>query len=153
MPSVRLSERGESLIELVVALALLGLGVVAVVGGLGASSVAADSTRKETSAAVEVKNFAEALENYVSSSASAYVPCATISTAAYLNAYTATTGYTRSITSVHTWTGSAWSSSCATSTEIGLQKLTLLARSNDGRGRETIEVVLRKPCAPGQGCT
>lgn len=143
------SERGESLVELLVAVVLLGVAVVAVVSALGTSVVMSDVHRKQSTAGAEVRTFAERVETAVAGGA--YTVCAGSGT--YGGAYTAPGGFTAAVTAVRYWTGSAWSSSCSAATDIGLQKLSLQVASTDGRAAEKVDVVIRKPCAVGQSCT
>jgi type II secretory pathway pseudopilin PulG len=143
--------RGATLIELLVAVTLLGITVVAVMAGLGTSLVVSDVHRKETTAGAEVRSFAEQVENLVTAGTGGYLNCAT--TSSYPTARPAITtpdnpGYTRAVTAVKYWTGSAWTSSCGT--DIGLQKLTLQVAATDGRATETLDLVVRKPCSTGQ---
>jgi hypothetical protein len=142
------SDRGESLIELLVALTLLGLAVVAIVSGLGTSAVISDIHRKQATAGAEVRSFAEKIENTVAAGGG-YTPCAGPGT--YTGGYTAPSGFTPTVTLVRYWNGSGWSSTCAT--DIGLQKLSLKISSSDGRAAETLDVIIRKPCGPGQQCS
>jgi type II secretory pathway pseudopilin PulG len=135
-------DRGESLIELLVALTLLGLAVVAIVSALGASILMSDIHRKQATAGAEVRSFAEKIESVVATGSGGYVACA--GTGTYAGAYTVPAGYTKAVTLVRYWTGSAWSATCGS--DIGLQKLTLQISSSDGRAAETLDVVIRKPC-------
>ena len=142
-------ERGETLIELLVALAILGIALVAIIGAFGASITMSDVHRKQASAGAAVRNYGELVENFVAgtgysscASASAYAPAAV--------GYTAPSGYSASSLSIQYWTGSAWSASCGTDT--GLQQLTLSVSSTDTRAVERLVVVLRKPCGIGSTC-
>jgi Tfp pilus assembly protein PilE len=142
-------ERGETLVELLVALTVLGIAVVAVIGAFGASIAMSDVHRKQATAGGEVRNYAELVENFVAGTgysgcapATAYAPGAV--------GYTAPSGYTAAAVSVRYWTGSAWSTGCASDT--GLQQLTLSVSSADNRAREQVTVVLRKPCGAGSTC-
>jgi type II secretory pathway pseudopilin PulG len=147
---MRSEDRGETLIELVVALAILGIAMVAIVGALGASITMSDIHRKQSTAGAEVRNYAELVQNYVAGTG--YTACAApASYAAATVGYTAPSGYAASPTTVKYWTGSAWSASCP-GTDIGLQQLTLSVSSTDTRAVEQVVVVLRKPCGTGSTC-
>lgn len=147
-------ERGDSLVELLVAVTLLGLAVVAIVSGLGTSVLVSDVHRKQSTAGAEVRSFAEEIENTVA--VGGYFPCA--DTARYVPAYgsshTAPSNFTQTVTAVRYWNGSIWLSSCQ-SPDKGLQKLTLKISSSDNRASETLDVIIRKPCgpAPQAACT
>jgi type II secretory pathway pseudopilin PulG len=141
-------DRGETLLETLIATVLLGLAVVAVIGSLLAAVQLSDVHRKQANAGAVARDYAETVTRYVA--AGGYVPCA--AGTAYLPAkvgFPSPTGYTAT-TTVRYWTGSAWTSTC--STDIGLQLATVQARSVDGRAAEELAVVLRKPCGQGSTC-
>lgn len=142
-------DRGETLIELLVALAILGIALVAIIGAFGASITMSDVHRKQASAGAGVRNYAELVTNYVAGTG--YSPCAAAGAyAAGTVGYTAPTGYSAAPVSIKYWTGSAWSASCASDT--GLQQLTLAVSSTDTRASERLVLVLRKPCGTGSTC-
>jgi prepilin-type N-terminal cleavage/methylation domain-containing protein len=146
---MRSEDRGETLIELLVALSILGIALVAIVGALGASITMSDVHRKQSTAGAEVRNYAELVENYVAGTG--YSACAAPTAyAAATVGYAAPTGYTAAPATVKYWTGSAWSASC--SSDTGLQQLTLSVSSTDTRAAERVVVVLRKPCGTGSTC-
>jgi prepilin-type N-terminal cleavage/methylation domain-containing protein len=147
---MRSDDRGETLIELLVALAILGIALVAVVGALAASITMSDIHRKQSTAGAEVRNYAEQVENYVAGTG--YAACAAPATyVAATVGYTAPAGYSATPVRVRYWSGSAWSASCPAS-DTGLQELTLSVRSTDTRAVESVVVVLRKPCGTGSTC-
>ncbi|WP_410586545.1 type II secretion system protein [Amycolatopsis sp. lyj-23] len=135
-------DRGETLLELLVAVAILGVAVVAVVGGIGVSVLMSDVHRKEATAGAGVRDFGEAVM------AGGYFPCAAPAKYASPAGFTVPPGFGSSVASVKYWTGSAWSATCGTDT--GLQQVTLQVASLDGRASERLEVVLRKPCKLGE---
>ena len=59
------SERGETLLELLVALMIMSIALVAIVGGLVISIHVSDIHRKQATAGALVRNYAEAFENSV----------------------------------------------------------------------------------------
>ena len=132
------ADRGETLLELVVALAILGLAVVAIVGGLSAALTLTDVHRKQAAAGVAVRDYAEAMQTAVATGH--YTACAVPSPVNY----TPPTGYAKSVVSIRFWNGSAWQPSCTT--DIGLQRVTVEVKSTDQRAVERLDVVLRKPC-------
>ena len=142
----RADDRGESLIEVLIALAILSIAGLTIVFGMTLTVKTSDVDRKESTARAAVHDYAEALETSVS--AGGYVS----GTGSY-PAYTAPSGYTATTLTKNCWTGSAWTS-CTASNDKGLQQLTLQVASNDNRAAEQLVVVLRKPCAPSQAtCT
>ncbi|MFL6161824.1 MAG: prepilin-type N-terminal cleavage/methylation domain-containing protein [Jatrophihabitantaceae bacterium] len=142
-------DRGETLIELLVALTILGIALVAVVGAFGASITMSDIHRKQATAGAGVRNYAEQVESYIAGTG--YSACAAPSAyAAATVGYAAPTGYTAAPVAIRYWTGSAWSAGCASDT--GLQQLTIAVNSSDTRASEQLVVVLRKPCGIGSTC-
>jgi type II secretory pathway pseudopilin PulG len=134
-------ERGESLLELVVAIALMGVAVVAVMAGLTTTVLMSDTQRKQATAVATVRNYAEALQQYVADGH--YVPCAS---SYIVPGFIPPTGFTARVVSgsVQYWTGALWLPLCLP--DRGLQRLRVSVASVDGRAAETLDVVLRKPC-------
>jgi type II secretory pathway pseudopilin PulG len=137
-------QRGESLLELVIAISLMGVAIVAVMAGLTTTVLMSDVQRKEATAGETVRNYASALQAYVADGH--YVNCA--STYA-VPGFTAPDGFTARVVagSVQYWTGVLWLPLCLP--DRGLQKLRVSVSSADGRATETLDVVLRKPCRLG----
>jgi Tfp pilus assembly protein PilV len=136
-------DRGETLIELLVAVLIIGTAVVAVVGGLGTAIMLSDIHRKQAGVAEHMKIYAANIEGAIAASPTQYVDfCATPS---YPN-YTAA-GYNGTVTEVRYWNGSAFVTSCAPG-DTGVQRLTLRVRSTDGRAEQTMDLIIRKPCRP-----
>lgn len=139
---VMADERGESLLELLIAVMIIGIAVVAIIGGLVTSVLLSDVHRKQATADVAVRDYAESLVNSIANGG--YTPCATT--------YPATTmdGDAVSVvaSSMRYWNGTGFQTACP-SPDSGLQEVTLQATSGDGRATETLTVVLRKPCGLG----
>jgi len=130
-------DRGESLLELLVAVTIMGIAVTAIVGGIGVSVLMSDIHRKQATSGTVVRDYGEAIM------AGGYVPCA--NPASYpAAAGSIPSGYSASVSSLKYWTGSAWSNSCGT--DKGLQQLTVQVASTDGRASERLVVVVRKRC-------
>jgi type II secretory pathway pseudopilin PulG len=139
-------ESGETLIELLMAMSILGLGVVAIVGGIGSSIFLSDVHRKEATAGAVVRTYAEAIEGVVAASPTAYVDCAVPSAYATPAGFSSPSGFTSSVTSVRYWSGTAFASSCPS--DSGVQKVELRVTSGDTRAVETQSVIIREPCRP-----
>jgi type II secretory pathway pseudopilin PulG len=154
-------DRGETLLELLIALTILGVAVVAVVGGLSAAIMLSDVHRKQATAGVAVRDYAEAVETAIVTSrvtadghvtTDGYVACGGAENPAAVYAsptgFAAPTGFTRSAVagSLRYWNGTAWQATCPGTGDTGLQRLTLQVASNDGRATERLDVVIRKPC-------
>jgi Tfp pilus assembly protein PilV len=136
------ADRGETLIEVIVSVVILGLAVTAIMGGVATSVKMSDIQRKQATAAAAVRDYAEAIESYVASGSGHYVACA--GSAGYAPAaFTAPTGFTPSASAAQSWNGTTWGT-CAT--DNGYQMITLTVGSTDGRASETLRVILRKPC-------
>jgi hypothetical protein len=138
------ADRGESLVELLVAVVVMGLAVVVIVGGFASGIMMSDLHRKQATTGAYVRDYAEAIENTVGGGG--YVDCAGTATYASPAGFSTPSGYTPSVVpgSVRYWSGAAWQSSCGTDT--GLQQLTVQVASADGRASERLTIVLRKPC-------
>jgi type II secretory pathway pseudopilin PulG len=142
-------DRGESLVELLFAIAIMSTAVVAMLAGLATAVVVSDMHRKQASAGAQVRTFAEAVEKAINSSSSAYVDCA--SDTAYESVFTAEPGYTRDVVEVRYWNGSGFTGVCPP--DPGVQRVTVRVASADGRAVETIDVIVRKPCRAGESCS
>jgi type II secretory pathway pseudopilin PulG len=143
-------DRGETLLELIVAVVIMGIAVVAIVGGITTSVLLSDMHRKQATAGGAVRNYGEAVEKYVASTG--YVNCASSgSYAPGTVGFTAPSGYVASANPVRYWndTSRAFSTSCAT--DGGVQAVALQVRSSDNRATETLTVMIRKPCRPTDG--
>jgi Tfp pilus assembly protein PilV len=135
---MRTDERGETMIELLLAVVIMGLVVVALVGALVTSVLVSDRHRKQATAASYARDYAEAVE------AAPYANC---TPAPYTSVGPTWSGYTKSIVAVRYWSGTAWSATCAGN---ALQQVTVQVASTDGRAAE--KVVLVKPCWLGSSC-
>ncbi|MFC0430083.1 prepilin-type N-terminal cleavage/methylation domain-containing protein [Kutzneria buriramensis] len=133
-------ERGETLLELLIAVVIMAVAVVAVVGALVNSIQLSDVHRKQATASAAVRDYGEAITNAVDGGG--YVSCAGPSS--YGTGFTPPAGYTKSVGSVKYWDGAAWQTTCGADT--GLQQVTIQVASADGRASEQLVVVVRKPC-------
>ncbi|HEX8627173.1 MAG TPA: type II secretion system protein [Catenuloplanes sp.] len=151
-------DRGETLLELIVAVMIMSVAMVAVLGGIATSILMSDIHRKQATAGVTVRNYAEAIGNTVAGGG--YQSCAATGTYGTPAGFTPPAGYAASVAQVRYWNGSAWQSSCSAATDTGLQQVTAQVTSDaaisvaqcadDHRCvREQVVVVLRKPCGVG----
>ena len=142
-------DRGETLLELLIALTIMSIAVVAIVGGLLAGVAVSDIHRKQSTAGAAVRDYAENVEKFVAGAG--YTSCAAPS--AYSPGavgFTAPSGYAASAVAVRYWSGTAWVASPCT--DVGLQELTVQVASTDTRAAERLVVMLRKPCGLGSTC-
>ncbi len=138
------SDRGETLIELVVAVAILGIAAVAILGGLMTSIRTSIMHRNDATGGTYVRSFAEAIQTDVDKNG--YKTCTNAASGyASVSVPNLPTGYTRSVTAVQSWNGSTWGA-C---TPDGVQRLDLKVTTTGQapiRAEETLTVILRQPC-------
>jgi prepilin-type N-terminal cleavage/methylation domain-containing protein len=141
-------ERGDTLIELLVAVVVMGIAVVAITGGVATSIRMSDIHRKQSAAGAYVRDFAEAIENAVSATPTGYVPCA--GTTTYTSAYPFSDAAFNppEVTAVAYWdrVTLTFGSTCTVGADTGVQRLSLRIAAVDTRVVETLVIVIRKPC-------
>ncbi|MEU8775431.1 type II secretion system protein [Streptomyces sp. NPDC048606] len=133
-PHLPRGEEGETLIEVLVAVVLMGIAFVAVFGGIGTAIIGSVRQQKVTTADSVVRSAAEEVVGRP------YASCA----AGYATA-PPPTGYTVTVT-IEYWDGvGAFVRSCPTA-DTGVQKVTLTVRSTGPHaiGDLTLEVVKRE---------
>lgn len=137
-------ERGETLVELVVAVAILGVAAVAVLGGLMVGVRTSVVHRNDATGGAYVRSFAEAIQTDVDSNG--YRSCAN-AVAGYGSVAVPglPAGYTTAVTAVRSWNGSTWGACTADRVQrLDLQVTTTGDASL--RAQEKLTVVLRRPC-------
>jgi type II secretory pathway pseudopilin PulG len=141
----RSDDRGETLIELVVAVAIMGVVVVALLGAIATSIRMSDVHRKQARAGAFLRSYAEEIQNSVAEGAG-YKPCAdTVITRYPASSFLGDVQlYPPTITAVTFWNGSMFVPS-AGAKDIGVQRLSLLLVSKDTQVSETLDLVLRRP--------
>jgi hypothetical protein len=118
-----------------------------------------DIHRKEATAGAYVRDYADAIESFVTGSATVktgYTPCPpanpTAPATTYQAAYTIPdTHYTANPPGIAYWDTStspaSWNTSgCPSNGDSGIQRLSLSVSSNDGRANEKLVIVIRLPC-------
>ena len=144
------SDIGATLVETLVALAILSIAAVAILAGLQLSVTASDIHRKQSTGGAYVRSYAEAIEKHVSvASADNYVGCASAdayNVSAVISQLNLPSGYTAHHSAATPLTSTGSPTSCP---DNGVQRLQLTVRSSDDRAVETLILVLRRPCAPG----
>jgi prepilin-type N-terminal cleavage/methylation domain-containing protein len=119
----RRDERGFTLIELIIAITLMGLAVGAVFGGLGLFFKIQDTQQSNARIDAEIRNYAERIL------AQPYTDCAT---AASYEAATAPTGLSSTV-AVQYWDGKLPASFGSTCTaDVGLQQITIVLTDDNG---------------------
>jgi Tfp pilus assembly protein PilV len=142
---------GETLIELLVAVVVIG---IAVTGILGALVIAVDSSalaRNQARVQASLGSWAEQLTAVGDTGGYPYVPCAGAS--AFPAPAVMPSGFTATVTTVEYWTGSAWAGTCGT--DAGVQRVTLRVTAPGqvwSTVTESLRVVVRRPCATAAAC-
>jgi Tfp pilus assembly protein PilV len=142
-------DRGESLIELLVAVLIMGTAVVAVVGGLGTAIMITDIHRKQATASAYLRALATTVDSAVVG-APGYKTCPSL-TWYVANPYSPAPGYSAQITEVSYWNGTSFVvvvPSCNPANDLGVQRVSLSVSTTDSRVNERIDIVIRKPCRP-----
>jgi type II secretory pathway pseudopilin PulG len=141
------NDEGETLVELVISVAILGITVVAIIGGVATSILMSDIHRKQATAGSYVRSYAEAVQTSVT--AGGFNPTTTPSALQTAVGFVAPAGFTATVTPpVRCWTGAAFGTCLDSST---VQQITLNVASADwvpggARGAsESLVVVVRKP--------
>jgi Tfp pilus assembly protein PilV len=127
------NDQGETLIELIIAIAIMGIAVVAIVGGIVTSILMSDIHRKQTTAGAIARDDAELLV------ATGYRPACDYAPAP-------SAGFTVVVNSVSHWDSTAvptpkFVPGCA---DTGLHKVSIKVASADVRATEYVDVIIRK---------
>jgi type II secretory pathway pseudopilin PulG len=128
-------EVGETLLELVIAIAILGVSAIAIAGGIASSISMSSLHRQQSDAQRALRNYAETLQG------SGYSPCTAGSPAGY--SLPATSGFPAPAVTVTYWNGSAFQSGCPSGGDSGLQRVAISLADTTGRVSDHIAVVLR----------
>ena len=133
------NDEGETLIELIIAVAIMGITVVAIVGGFATSILMSDIHRKQATAGAYVRSYAEAVSGHYDGSTTPDYSPTTVQFSTLPAAFLAT------VTSVKCWhdaTTPPAFSTCTTTDAV--QQVTLNVASADSRASESLVVVVRK---------
>lgn len=154
------SDRGETLIELVVGIAILGLAGVAVLAGMLLNIRVSTVHRNQAGGGAYVRSAAEAIQKAVDTSGT-YASCAdaldsakeyTTAARSVFSPTDLSNGYAASVLRVQSWKGGStgWGACDAVANAKGIQRIQLQVVTLGGSGRgavETLYVILRKPCS------
>jgi len=135
-------DRGETLVELLVTIVLMGITVVAILGAVANSISLSALHRKQATLGAYVRDFAEAVETQVDAG---YLPCAQASHFTAV-APALPAGYTASAI-VSYWNGTSFVTPCPGSDQ-GLQQVKVKISTNGGQLSEQLIVIVREPCRP-----
>jgi prepilin-type N-terminal cleavage/methylation domain-containing protein len=144
------AERGETLIELLITVTIMGVLFVAVMAGTATSIAMSDFHRQDGTAEGVIRAYAERVADPTDVP---YVDCGSVTTATYATPIGFTlpnTDWTASVTSVVFWQGAGSNpqfSGVCPSPDKGLEQLTLQVQSKAGKNqaRESVVIVKRKP--------
>jgi len=133
-------DAGETLVETLMSIVIMGLVATAIIGGLFMSVRASDYHRREATAESLIRAAAEQVKG------------ATYASCAGTGSYTLPTppaGYASQVLSVEYWTGlgtppNTFQSTCPTAGDQGLQRITLRMAATSGRDTETLALLKRK---------
>ena len=145
-PLRRFSDTGESLIELLVSIVIMGIAVTAILGAITMSATASSLHKNEAQSQTLVRNWAEKVSDDSRSSAFWACPDPVIPLATGLP-----TNYTPSL-SVSYWNPATMKFdgvSCTSDKGLRKIKLTVSAPASLGPGfDQSISLVVRNPCDP-----
>jgi type II secretory pathway pseudopilin PulG len=148
----RRSDRGETLLELLVALSIMSIAVVTIIGAIATSVRLSDVHRRQTIARGYLTEFAETIASSMVASPSGYVACAATNGSTYDGIYStpSPSTYVDDVFSVEYWNGSTFvSSGCTAANDSGVQRLTLTV-VNGTAITEKVQLIIRRPCRPGE---
>jgi hypothetical protein len=133
-------DAGETLIELLVAIAILGTSVIAILGGILVVEESSSMHRKQAQAQNGLRSWAEQV------STAPYVNCA-LASGFSPPSPSLPSGFTPTVAAVRYWNGTSFANSCGSDT--GIQKVTLQIVVASGLYpgfTQRLDLVLRKPC-------
>ena len=128
-------DAGFSLVETLIAVAILGIGVVTVVGGMMTSITVSDLDRRQAEGQTALRAYAEAVAG------DTYTGCASSYPA---TAFSVPSGWTAAMTVTY-WSTATSTFAAACGTDSGLQRVTLTLTATDGRGSESLRLGKRAP--------
>jgi Tfp pilus assembly protein PilV len=129
-------ERGESLLELVVAIFILGVCVIAIGSGIAGSIMISGLHRQQADASRILHNYAESLK------AGSYSPCSADAGASYT--LPQQPGFDAPGLAVRYWDGAGFQASCPAPGDQGLQQVTISLEDTDLRVGQSLTIVLRR---------
>jgi hypothetical protein len=136
-------DAGETLVELLITIMIMGISVAAVLGALVMAIGASKLHRNQAEAQDRLRNWAELV-----SGDTTYGDCPG-TTSAFPAAPSMPTGMSATIAGVQYWDGSAFVGGCPVSGDTGVQKVTLrvsVASSIHPAFTQDLDVIVRKPC-------
>jgi type II secretory pathway pseudopilin PulG len=150
VPPCRSAEHGDTLIEVLVAVTILGIAGAAIMGGFASSIMLSAVHRKLATTASDSRNFTELLDKAIDDKTIAYTNCAGA------GAYSSPPGFTippdhhnsAQVTAVAFWNGTSFVGSCPPGGDQGVQRVSVSVTNPDTRAISRVQVIIRKPCLP-----
>lgn len=145
------SEDGFTLVEVLVALAILGIAFAVLLGGMQTTILGSDIHRQEASAGAVLVQAAEAVKD---EDRNKFLTCAQVASGSTYNPYDGMAnlpdGWAASgaitVDSIRSWNGTGFQVGCPLPSDAWrLQRITLSVKSKNGRATETISVVKAGP--------
>ena len=135
------SERGDTLVEVMMTVAILAVAFVGILAGLATAIRLSGIHRGQANADVVLTSAAESVKNQT------YIACPVVIVTSYnpTSGVTLPSGWSSSnvtITAVQKWNGTAFQASCP-GTDQGLELVTITATTPDGKSTESIDVLKR----------
>jgi len=134
------SEQGTTLIELLVAVAIMGIAFVTVVGGIGMAIIGSATQKQKASSGIVLRTAAEA---------ATYQPCTTKDSYVTATLPAPPAGFSVSVRQVSQWDSDTnqFVTDPPSCTDTGLQLIELAVTSSTGQRpvTEALKVVKRKP--------
>jgi hypothetical protein len=138
-------DRGESLIELLVAVTIMGITVVAVIGGLTTSIVVSDISREHAQAAAHIRAYAAQMQEAVATGG--YDAVCPVTEGSYPD-YPSVDGFVGQVEpgSVKFWDEVVddFVEACSIS-DTGIQMVTVVVTGPGDRVEERLNLILRRP--------
>jgi type II secretory pathway pseudopilin PulG len=160
---------GESLVEILLSIMIIGIAVTAILGGVGLAARASTQDQRQIQAQALLRSWGEHVQARTTDAT--YTPCATTSTYGTASAWgypspppagleALPAGFTPGVTQVQYWDGGAGAFVASCGTDSGVQRVRLAMTVPDGLYpgfTSTYDVVVRRPCAAlasaaGPGC-
>jgi prepilin-type N-terminal cleavage/methylation domain-containing protein len=144
---VRRDARGDTLIEVLLAVLIIGIASTAVLLTFSEGVAVSGTHRRLSTTDVDARTYAERLASAIDSGSLAYVACAGTNVYASPPGFTPLAGDSVTVTTVSYWNGTAFSSSCTPSTDLGIQRLAVTVANTNGAATRPIQVIVRKRCS------
>lgn len=138
-------DAGLSLVEVLVAVSILGLAVTGILSSLGGASIASAAHRRTVSADTVLRDYAEAIKHHVEKGGYDDCPATTTSYSPTSIGFTYPSAIYSVTHSEPLYQGATGFSSACPAPDGGAQSVTLTVSSLVGTDSETLSMIVRKP--------